>query len=60
MDNLKIDVSNTITILKKEVAVPRAMKWYFVLVLTFRKAAHQDDVNDRLVSPKTGFLGINC
>ena len=37
------------------------MKWYFVLSLTFRKAADQDDVTDLPVvlnmKPKTGFVG---
>ena len=56
---MKIAVKNEITILQKQAAVRPAMKWYFVLTLTFIKPASQDDVTDPPVvlhmNPKTGF-----
>ena len=44
-------------------AVRPGMKWYFVLTLTFKKAAHEEEVNDPPVvlnmRPKTGFDDTN-
>ena len=63
MDNLKIAVDDAITILQKEVAVRPGMKWYFVLTLTFKKAAHEEEVTDPPVvlnmRPKTGFVATD-
>ena len=63
MDNLKIAVDDAITILQKEVAVRPGMKWYFVLTLAFKKAAHEEEVTDPPVvlnmRPKTGFVATN-
>ena len=63
IDNLKIAVNNAMTILQKKVAVRPGMKWYFVLTLTFKKEAHQNEVTDPPVvlniKPKTGFVATN-
>ena len=63
MDNLKIAVDDAITILQKEVAVRPGMKWYFLLTLTFKKAAHEEEVADPPVMlnmrPKIGFVATN-
>ena len=63
MDNLQIAVKDVITILQKDVAVRPAMIKFFVLSLTFRKAADQDEVTDPPVllnmNPKTGFVCVN-
>ena len=44
MDNVKITVNDAITTLQKEVAVRPGMKWHYVLTLTLKKAAHEDEV----------------